>query len=166
MKTKLLGLLAFVYLGAAAAASASPITYKLIDATATSPLGTDTLSGTFTFTPDGPDSILDAVRITVTGPVAPGVYDIPFPATGYSAAINVAPYPYLSVGFFAALGDVPDPLTRVTIEYADFVSSTVTGYADPVTPLPAALPLFGSVLGIGGLFGWFRKRKASTAVAA
>jgi choice-of-anchor C domain-containing protein len=31
------------------------------------------------------------------------------------------------------------------------------------TPLPAALPLFGSVLGAFGLFGWFRRRLGATA---
>jgi len=32
-----------------------------------------------------------------------------------------------------------------------------------VTPLPAALPLFATGLGVMGLFGWRRKRKAATA---
>ena len=31
------------------------------------------------------------------------------------------------------------------------------------TPLPAALPLFGSVLGAFGLFGWFRRRLTAAA---
>jgi choice-of-anchor C domain-containing protein len=31
------------------------------------------------------------------------------------------------------------------------------------TPLPAALPLFGSVLGAFGLFGWFRRRLGTAA---
>jgi hypothetical protein len=31
------------------------------------------------------------------------------------------------------------------------------------TPLPAALPLFGSALGAFGLFGWFRRRLTATA---
>jgi len=34
------------------------------------------------------------------------------------------------------------------------------------TPLPPALPLFGTVLGVGGLFGWRRKRKDAAAIAA
>lgn len=33
------------------------------------------------------------------------------------------------------------------------------------TPLPAALPLFGSALGVMGLLGWRRKRKTVAAVA-
>jgi hypothetical protein len=38
------------------------------------------------------------------------------------------------------------------------------GY-DPV-PVPAALPLFTTGLGVMGLLGWRRKRKAAAAVAA
>jgi hypothetical protein len=37
---------------------------------------------------------------------------------------------------------------------------------DSTTPLPAALPLFASGLGVLGLLGWRRKRKASAALAA
>jgi hypothetical protein len=33
------------------------------------------------------------------------------------------------------------------------------------TPLPAALPLFGTVLGVGGLLGWRSKRKNAIAAA-
>jgi hypothetical protein len=36
----------------------------------------------------------------------------------------------------------------------------------PPTPLPAALPLFASGLGVMGLFGWRRKRKNAAALAA
>jgi PEP-CTERM motif-containing protein len=39
------------------------------------------------------------------------------------------------------------------------------GFAS-ATPLPAALPLFASGLGAMGLFGWRRKRKASSIAAA
>ncbi len=34
------------------------------------------------------------------------------------------------------------------------------------TPLPAALPLFGTGLGVMGLFGWRRKRKGAAALTA
>ena len=34
------------------------------------------------------------------------------------------------------------------------------------TPLPAALPLFGTALGMMGLIGWRRKRKSTAAIAA
>ena len=39
---------------------------------------------------------------------------------------------------------------------------TVTTHQD-TTPLPAALPLFGTGLGALGLLGWRRKRKAQSA---
>ena len=42
-------------------------------------------------------------------------------------------------------------------DYLDFTPAS--------TPLPAALPLFGTVLGVGGLLGWRRKRKYVAAVS-
>ncbi len=36
----------------------------------------------------------------------------------------------------------------------------------PATPLPAALPLFATGLGLVGLLGWYRKRKAAALSAA
>ena len=42
----------------------------------------------------------------------------------------------------------------------------VTVTAVSATPLPAALPLFASGLGALGLFGWRRKRKNASAIAA
>ena len=51
--------------------------------------------------------------------------------------------------------------------FASGDTATVTfASIDTVTPLPAALPLFGSILGAGGLIGWMRKRRtANTAIA-
>jgi hypothetical protein len=40
-----------------------------------------------------------------------------------------------------------------------------TEVAGTATPLPAALPLFGTGLGVMGLFGWRRKRKAASLTA-
>jgi hypothetical protein len=34
------------------------------------------------------------------------------------------------------------------------------------TPLPAAFPLFASVLGVGGLLSWRRKRKSAAGAIA
>jgi len=42
-------------------------------------------------------------------------------------------------------------------------NAEITGFSGeftPVTPLPAALPLFATGLGAMGLFGWRRKRRA------
>jgi hypothetical protein len=42
------------------------------------------------------------------------------------------------------------------------------GYSacNSTTPVPAALPLFATGLGVMGLFGWRRKRKNAVAIAA
>lgn len=44
-------------------------------------------------------------------------------------------------------------------------SLTVGTLATSATPLPAALPLFGTILGVGGLLGWRGKRKAAALAA-
>ena len=44
--------------------------------------------------------------------------------------------------------------------YADLVSARITGPGINEVPLPAALPLFATGLGVLGLIGWRRKRKA------
>jgi len=57
----------------------------------------------------------------------------------------------------------PDPLAWVVLgsqEWGPINSSSVTGYAS-ATPLPAALPLFATGLGVMSLFGWRRKRKGA-----
>jgi hypothetical protein len=45
------------------------------------------------------------------------------------------------------------------------VAATTASFAPAGTPLPAALPLFGTGLGVMGLFGWLRKRKTASAIA-
>jgi hypothetical protein len=51
-----------------------------------------------------------------------------------------------------------------TIEFSDSISfSPVTDTRE--TPLPAALPLFATGLGVLGLLGWRRKRKNAAATA-
>jgi hypothetical protein len=82
------------------------------------------------------------------------------------------------------LGDVTcENLTSCFINYEGYSSPSVpSGYFTDglvggsdeefvlsitmATPLPAALPLFGTGLGILGLFGWHRKRKIDVAIAA
>lgn len=46
-----------------------------------------------------------------------------------------------------------------------FLTARVTDPPSPA-PLPAALPLFASGLGVMGLFGWWRKRKTAATTAA
>jgi hypothetical protein len=43
--------------------------------------------------------------------------------------------------------------------------NVLLGSVPAATPLPAALPLFGTALGIMGLLGWRRKRKNVSAIA-
>ena len=50
--------------------------------------------------------------------------------------------------------NVPESITGPGIFEADNFSLDVTP-----TPIPAALPLFATGLGVMGLFGWRRKRK-------
>jgi hypothetical protein len=50
--------------------------------------------------------------------------------------------------------------------YNESTGFEYTTFSLIATPLPAALPLFATVLGSGGLFGWRRKRKNAAAPAA
>jgi hypothetical protein len=63
---------------------------------------------------------------------------------------------------------VVDPLTIGPNAGGSMPGYLYAQVSDPpnATPLPAALPLFATGLGVMGLFGWRRKRKASVAVAA
>ena len=62
-------------------------------------------------------------------------------------------------------------LTGVTISVGGWYTSTGASTQDinsitlpgTATPIPAALPLFAGGLGVVGLFGWRRKRKAKAA---
>ncbi len=45
-------------------------------------------------------------------------------------------------------------------------STTYNFEAAAATPLPAALPLFGSGLGVMGFLGWRKKRKATATATA
>lgn len=59
-----------------------------------------------------------------------------------------------------------DPFFAAPAGYSVLTSDSI-GNASPVaaTPIPAALPLFASGLGVMGLLGWRRKRKTALAAA-
>ena len=58
------------------------------------------------------------------------------------------------IGFFV---DVPVDFAFNDLTRTQFTFDTVAE-----TPLPAALPLFGTGLGVIGLFGWRKRRRAAT----
>jgi len=128
-----------VCLATAPGARAAPISYTLTPpsgATATfaspSPVGTVTLTGTFTFDPSGPTRVtltgtftfdpsgptLDAVDITATGPTtilaaSPDVFTtIPAPAPSGSSffAMSSTTDDALLIGFANTLTSAPDPI--------------------------------------------------------
>ena len=78
----------------------------------------------------------------------------------------------LDLGFSGALTDAGGTFTLSGFEdeLTGFESRLINGGSITTeiaaTPLPAALPLFAGGLGALGLFGWRRKRKNATAIAA
>jgi CHRD domain len=65
----------------------------------------------------------------------------------------------------ALIAGIEDGQSYFNIHTTNFPGGEIRGQLEP-TPLPAALPLFATGLGAMGLFGWRRKRKASTVLAA
>jgi hypothetical protein len=165
MKAKLLVLVALVSIAASSPASASPITYTLIDVAANfyDPPN-DTLTGTFTFNPSTDQ--LDSVDITLQGCCFNGVtWTTPVSATS-STISSYGGNVTLEIVFSADLADQPDPITGVIIPGFFGGPGDATGYADPSpVPIPSTLPLFGTVLAAGVLFAWRWKRKNAAARA-
>lgn len=94
-------------------------------------------------------------------------------ATAYSAAnVQLGQVGNPSITFFNSSAQT---YTLIGPDIASLVFSENVGSAGNYlafddltmsqTPLPAALPLFASGLGVMGLFGWRRKRKAQAVVA-
>jgi len=167
-----------VCLATAPGARAAPISYTLTPpsgATATfaspSPVGTVTLTGTFTFDPSGPT--LDAVDITATGPTtilaaSPDVFTtIPAPAPSGSSffAMSSTTDDALLIGFANTLTSAPDPIIGFFIANdtatggcsttiggctADSVSGDATPSVAPPPSVvePASLALLGGALGL------------------
>ena len=84
---------------------------------------------------------------------------VPFPYTSDSFLSDNATYDNAT---FATLGVTPGTYVWTWGNAADQSFTLEIGQ----TPLPAALPLFVSGLGVLGLLGWRRKRKAAGALAA
>lgn len=180
-KAPLLACLIAAYQVAPTAATASPITYQLIGVTATfgsgpvGPAGEDTITGSFTYDPT--TTTLDTVNVTIAGPVGASTYTIPesaFVAAGPPTETDISfqngTATYTAVlDFTGALGvgEYPAISLLIVLPSPHFgegqLSQSATGFA--ATPLPAALPLFGTGLGVIGLLGWRRKRKNPAASA-
>ena len=76
--------------------------------------------------------------------------------TGCTAGLNDGCYVYYYFAFDPSTYSAAAGNTNVLLDEVDVVSAV---------PLPAALPLFASGLGVLGLLGWRRKRKALAALS-
>jgi hypothetical protein len=185
MKSKLLGFIALVPLLGLSPANATTYTYNVSFAISASDTVTGTMMtdcdsctlgssdfGAWSFNLPGIGTISGSVPTTIFIPT-----DITASLTGLSYNGTVCGGP---VTFNGAAGGLNFECGMI----ADYVGTGSSGDTDSLdldnnasfqfatmattstTPLPAALPLFGTVLGVGGLLGWRRKRKSAAAVAA
>ena len=158
------------------AATASPITYQLIGVMASfGSTGTDTITGNFTYDPT--TTTLDAVNIMISGSVGASTYTVPEtvyvqagPPTETEISFDNGANTYsATLDFIGLLGIGDYAVASLLIVLPPFhfgegqLSQSATGFA--ATPLPAALPLFGTGLGGLGLLGWRRKRKVPAGIA-
>jgi hypothetical protein len=164
MRTRILGFVAAVAMFAPWPATAAPIAYDLIGATADFGVPpTDKLSGTFIFDPA--DTTLDAVDITVSGATDPGFYNTPYYwiSSGFMMESTIGDI--LAILFVSPLAASSDLLLAVGDCLCTAYSSVLVTGSAVVTPLPSAFPLFGTVLAVGGLLGWLMKRHNASALA-
>jgi hypothetical protein len=185
MKSKLLGLMAlFPFLGLSPANATTynyNVNFTLGSATITGTIATDcdnncalvgTDFGAWSFTLPGIG--------TITSSLGTGLFDTPTFLTASSTGIsfngtgNGGPVTFSRTGV-GALNFEGGLITDYTlpggtvIDSDDFDDNSNFQFATMAigtTPLPAALPLFGTALGVGGVFGWRRKRKNAAATAA
>jgi hypothetical protein len=165
-----------VCLAAAAPASAATVTYTFVNVSATFPNeGTSDFSGTFGWDSDPGTMYITFANITVTGFDA-GTYTYlansgGVHASGFEFAVSSTSSSNAFDLYFNYFDGVSnDPInnayygTEGNIS-ASNIDSSVTGYAtpDPVTPLPATLPLFAGGAGLIGLLMRRGKRKAQVA---
>ena len=99
-------------------------------------------------------------EVYILGVSIPENYTIPTGSLDYS--VEPGSYTIIVLGTTESYYIVSGDLAYMTGSYEGTITA---GAPIPGTPLPAALPLFAGGLGVMGLFGWRRKRKAQ-AVAA
>jgi hypothetical protein len=193
MKSKLLGLMALILLFGLSPANATtyPYTYNVsfTIGTANTPPVADTVSGSITTDCDnncalvGTDFGAWSFTLpgigTITSSLGTGLFDTPTYLTASSTGIsfngtgNGGPVTFSQTGV-GALNFEGGLITDYTLpggtvvafnDLDDNSSFQIATMAIGTTPLPAALPLFGTVLGVGGLLGWRRKRRNALAAA-
>jgi hypothetical protein len=183
MKTKLLGLMASIVLLGLSPANATTFTYNVNFAisasdTVTGTMNTDCGSCTLGTTDFGAWTFNLPGIGTITSSLGTGLFDSPTFLTASSTGIsfngtgNGGPVTFSQTGV-GALNFEGGLITDYTlpggtvIDSVDLDSNASFQFATmATTPLPAALPLFGTVLAFGGLLGWRRKRKNAAAMAA
>jgi hypothetical protein len=179
---------ALAYFVAPIPASASPITYDFVGASAyfsdldvvfnISDNAPFNITGSFTFDASLASPLISA-SITVSGPTdtpIPGLYNDPLSASSSEIFVGESADP--SVGiiiyFYNSLAGIPDQLFAVgsnTIPTGSPYSNCGTGCftlgeVDP-TPLPPTAVLFAAGLGLLGFMGyWHMKQKGAVNIAA
>jgi hypothetical protein len=187
MKSKLLGLMALLPLLGFSPANASTYTYNVnFDIGGTDGSG-DIVTGTIMTDSDsgplvGSDFLSWSFTLpgigTITSSSGTGSFLLPTDISATSAGLfynSVAcggPVTFTGAagGLNFECGFIADYAGTGSGGDTDFLDLDGTPASFPfatmgATPLPAALPLFGTVLGVGGLLGWRRKRKNALAAA-
>jgi hypothetical protein len=169
-------------------ASASPITYDFVGASAyfsdlnavfgISDNAPFNISGSFIYDASLASPLISA-SITVSGPAdtpIPGLYNVPISASTSEILVAESAHPGISIiiYFYNSLLGVPDPLFAVgsgTIPSGSPYSNCGTGCftlgdVEP-TPLPPTAVLFAAGLGLLGFMGYWRiKQKGAANIAA
>jgi hypothetical protein len=86
--------------------------------------------------------------------------------TGVSCLVDLVLSGTLSLGFNGGVFQDVTPASGPIVQNGGDLGTAFNQAATTTTPLPAALPLFGTGLGALGLFGWRRKRKNAAAPVA
>ena len=137
-------------------ATATPVEYTLSGITDTNLVGTDTLTGEFTYDSTIPSTL--SVNITETGPIDPGTYQYPNPSyqpEALNSSVSICSDPACTTGLFLYFaGPLDGSIENITnVVYAahgsPFMSIfDVTGAAVPAVPEPASLTLLSGAIGL------------------